>query len=79
VDYNDPFFIYLTCYHILAATGDSRATALLHQGYDLLQQDAAALDGTSRDRFLSVVPMHRNLLTAYTELQAKPDKETGKG
>ena len=74
--YNNPFFIYLTCYRVLAANGDSRATALLQQGYDLLQQDAAALDDDSRDRFLSVVPIHRNLVTAYTEMQAKADKET---
>jgi hypothetical protein len=76
--YNDPFFIYVTCYRVLVATGDSRATALLQQGYELLQQDAAALDENSRQRFLSAVPLHRTLVTAYMEMQAKADKETGR-
>ena len=69
--YNNPFFIYLTCYRVLAANGDSRAAALLQQGYDLLQQDAAALDDESRQRFLTAVPIHRDLVTAYTEMQAQ--------
>jgi predicted ATPase/DNA-binding SARP family transcriptional activator len=68
--YNDPFFIYVTCYRVLAANGDSRAAALLQQGYDLLQQGAAALGDDSRDRFLRGVPAHRSLVAAYAELQA---------
>ena len=74
--YNDPFLIYLACYRVLAATGDSRATAVLGQGYELLQQDAARLDSDSRQRFLSDVPIHRNLRTAYAEMQAQADKES---
>jgi tetratricopeptide (TPR) repeat protein len=76
--YNNPFLIYLTCYRVLAANCDSRASAVLQQGYDLLQQDAAALDDNSRDRFLSAVPIHRSLVTAYTEMQAKANKQTGR-
>ena len=65
--YNNPFSIYLPGYRVLAANGDNRAAALLRQGCDLLQQDAAALDEDSRDRFLSIAPIHRNLVTAYTQ------------
>ncbi|MCB0184186.1 MAG: AAA family ATPase, partial [Caldilineaceae bacterium] len=48
--YNNPYFIYLTCYRVLAASGDPRATTILRQGYELLQQDAAQLDEESRQR-----------------------------
>jgi tetratricopeptide (TPR) repeat protein len=74
--YNDPFAIYLTCYQVLSANGDLRAAALLQQGYDLLQQDAAALDDESRHRFLTAVPIHRDLVAAYMEMQAQADQAT---
>jgi tetratricopeptide (TPR) repeat protein len=74
--YNNPFSIYLTCFSVLATAGDSRGDAVLRQGYDLLQHDAAALDEPSRARFLSAVPVHRDLLTAYAEMQDKADKES---
>jgi len=60
-----PFFTYLTCYQILAANADPRANSLLHQAYDLLQQDAATLDERTRHCFLTAVPMHRALVAAY--------------
>ena len=69
--YNNPFFIYVTGYRVLAATGDSRAAALLEHGYALLHQDAAALDERSRQRFLRDVPLHHRLVTAYSEMQAQ--------
>ncbi|MCE7985033.1 MAG: hypothetical protein DYG89_27990 [Caldilinea sp. CFX5] len=65
--YNNPFFIYLTAYRVLAANDDPRAAPLLQQGYDLLQQAAAALDEESRRRFLAAVPSHRALVAAYDE------------
>jgi hypothetical protein len=67
--YNNPFFIYLTCYRVLVASADTRAATLLQQGYDLLQQVAAALDAENRQRFFTAVPLHCALVTAYTELQ----------
>ena len=69
--YHDPFFIYLTGYRVLVANGDPRAATLLQQGYDLLHQDAAALDAESRHRFLTAVPLHRDLVTAYRALSAQ--------
>ncbi|MEZ4734662.1 MAG: BTAD domain-containing putative transcriptional regulator [Caldilineaceae bacterium] len=74
--YNNPFFIYLTAYHALATTGDPRAVGILQQGYNLLQQDAAKLDEESRQRFLTAVPLHRDLLAAYNEMSAQRDKVT---
>lgn len=67
--YNDPYFIYLTCHRVLAANCDPRAVAVLQQGYDLLHQDAAPLDDESRQRFLSEVSIHRDLIAAYIEMQ----------
>ena len=74
--YNDPFFIYLTGYRVLVANGDPRAATLLQQGYDLLHQDAAVLDDESRQRFLTAVPLHRDLVAAYSEMHAQRDKVT---
>ncbi len=54
--FNTPFFAYLTCYQVLAVNADPRAALLLQQSYDLLQQDAAALDDETRQRFLEEVP-----------------------
>jgi predicted ATPase/DNA-binding SARP family transcriptional activator len=68
VGYNNPSFIYLTCCHVLAASGDPRTVTVLQHGYDLLQQDAANLDTTSRRLFLEEVPSHRALAAAYREL-----------
>ncbi|MCB0186713.1 MAG: hypothetical protein KDE31_20745, partial [Caldilineaceae bacterium] len=34
--YNNSFFIYLTGYHVLTASGDPRAATILRQGYELL-------------------------------------------
>lgn len=74
--YNNLFFTYLTCTRVLAATGDERAPTLLQQGYDLLQQDAATLDDESRHRFLTAVPIHRDLMMIYMEMQAQRDQVT---
>ncbi len=74
--YNNPFFIYLTAYHVLATTEDPRAVGILQQGYNLLQQDAAKLDEESRQRFLTAVPLHRDLLAAYSKMAARRDKVT---
>jgi predicted ATPase/DNA-binding SARP family transcriptional activator len=74
--YNNPFFIYLTCYRVLAANADPRAAVLLQQGYDLLQLDAASLGDAERHGFLSAVPIHRDLVKAYMEWRAPIGKVT---
>ena len=55
---------------VLTAIGDERAATLLQQGYALLQQDAAALDDETRQRFLTAVPLHRDLVAAYRAWRA---------
>jgi len=73
--YNEPFAIYLTCYRVLTALGDERAATLLQQGYDLLQQVAAALDDETRHRFLTAVPIHCELVAAYCAWQVPADRK----
>jgi predicted ATPase/DNA-binding SARP family transcriptional activator len=71
VGYNSPFFIYWTCYQLLAAHADARAITVLRQGYELLQQQAATLDDTTRQHFLTAVPLNCALVAAYEAWQAK--------
>jgi hypothetical protein len=40
----DPFRVYLTCYHVLKATGEARAEVILTTAHDLLQERAAKID-----------------------------------
>ena len=57
-----PFFTYLTCYRVLAANQDSRAQAILEQGWRLLLDDAVGLtDPALRRSFLEGVAVHREL------------------
>ncbi len=70
-----PFFTYLTCYRVLAANQDSRATAILEQGWRLLQEYAADILEPARQRdFLEAVKVHRELQALY---QASGEKGTG--
>jgi tetratricopeptide (TPR) repeat protein len=60
-----PFLIYLTCYRVLLARGDTRATKLLRVSYQLLEEQAARIgDETMRHSFLVNVACHRELLRA---------------
>jgi len=59
------FLIYLTCYEVLLAAGDSRAQAILDEGYSLLQGRASRLDKTWKNSFLENVPANRALLAAW--------------
>ena len=65
---DEPFYLYLTCSQILAATHDPRATMILQQGYDLLQQYAERItDDALRRSFWENVPIHAALRQAYDE------------
>ncbi len=72
--FSSPYFAYWIGYQVLAANRDSRADALLQQGYNLLQQDASALDDESRQCFLEAVPIQRALVAAYTEILTAQEK-----
>ena len=62
----DRFRIYLTCYQVLDASGDSRAREFLANAYYVLQTQASAIeDETIRDSFLTNVPSNRSLVAAF--------------
>ncbi len=62
----DPFQVYLTCYHILQAHQDDRATAMLRTAYATLQTVATHIDNDSTRRtFLENVPTHREIVNQY--------------
>lgn len=68
---DEPFFLYLTGYQLLAAAQDPRAPTILQQSYTLLQRYAEAITTDAlRQSFLENVPVHRALQQAYTALQA---------
>ncbi len=64
---DEPFRIYLTCYRVLQANRDPRATDLLGTAYHLLQAQAAKIkDPTWRRSFLENVDVHREIVTTFT-------------
>jgi predicted ATPase/DNA-binding SARP family transcriptional activator/Tfp pilus assembly protein PilF len=59
----DPFRVYLDCYHVLQAKGDDRGTAVLDFAADLLQEQANLLDDAELEKsFLENVPVNRQIL-----------------
>jgi tetratricopeptide (TPR) repeat protein len=67
---DEPFRVYLSCYQVLRAAGDSRAGDSLEAAYMLLRQraDRVAGSGARRD-FLERVPSHRALAEAWGAAQ----------
>ena len=69
---DEPFFLYLSCYQLLAAVQDPRAAASLQQGYAILQRYAEQITTDAlRQSFLENVPVHRTLQQAYTAWQTE--------
>jgi len=67
---DDPFGIYLTCYRILQACGDPRASQLLENAYQDLQEQAAKIeDEELRHSFLNNVATHREIMQEYNQPQ----------
>jgi tetratricopeptide (TPR) repeat protein len=63
---DEPFQVYLTCYHVLQARRDSRAPGLLQVAYELLQARAGNIsDEGLRRSFLENVPAHRKLMSEF--------------
>ncbi len=59
----EPLRVYLTCYRILCAAGDQRATPLAVQMQTELQRQAALIsDPDLRESFLTQVPYHRAIM-----------------
>jgi hypothetical protein len=66
-----PFQIYLTCYNVLNAAQDARASDFLSQGHQKMQERAIAIvDETSRKMFLENVAAHRQLAEAFEKLSS---------
>ncbi len=60
---DDPFWVYLTCYHGLAAIQDGRAPAFLDRAQQLLRDRAVKIsDESLRRSFLENIPSHRALI-----------------
>ncbi len=69
-DTDEPFRIYLTCYQVLRACGDSRARPLLEYAYCMLQSRAAELrDDNLQRSFLWEVAAHREISEEYRAAQ----------
>lgn len=75
--FDEPFQVYLTCYTVLAAHQDPRATPRLTAAHELLTAYAnRLLDPAVRRSFLENVAIHRDLQAAYTTAQASGDQGT---
>ncbi len=73
--FDEPFQVYLTCYTVLAAHQDERAATILATAHELLTRYAERiLDPAVRRTFLENVAIHRELVEAYTKLQAQAAK-----
>lgn len=65
---DQPFAVYLTCYRVLDAIGDSRALEVLLEGHrQLLEYADRIVDGPRRRSFLENVTAHRELRRAYED------------
>ncbi len=62
----EPMRVHLTCYQVLQAAGDPRASQVLKTAYQDLQSQAAHIaDESARRVFLEKVTTHRQLVLAY--------------
>ncbi len=62
----EPFQVYLTCYHVLRAGQDPRARVVLEKAHRLLQEQAAKIsDEAMRRSFLENVSAHREIVAEW--------------
>ncbi len=61
-----PFWIYLTCYKVLHASGDPRARTILNTAHDLLQERASRIaDAELQRSYLENVPAHLEIVREW--------------
>ncbi len=61
--------VYLTCYRVLRANRDPRATTVLGTAYTLLQEEAAKIeDEALRESFLENLPVRSELVAEFAKL-----------
>jgi len=66
----EPVWVCLISYQVLAVTEDPRARDVLEVGYNLLMERAAMIeDGVTRRSFLENVPANREIIEAWEHLQ----------
>ncbi|MCP4536398.1 MAG: tetratricopeptide repeat protein [Chloroflexi bacterium] len=64
---DEPFRIYLTCYHVLCANQDSAARDILNKAHCFLQEQAVKIsDGEMRRSFLENVAAHREIVREFS-------------
>jgi len=62
----EPFRVYLTCYHVLRTDQNAQAWTVLNTAYWLLQEQAAKItDEEMRRSFLENVAAHREIIEAW--------------
>jgi DNA-binding SARP family transcriptional activator/predicted ATPase len=67
----EPFRLYLTCYRVLQAGQDPRATDVLATAHRRLQERAAKIeDDRLRHSFLENVPAHRELVREFQKVRS---------
>ena len=67
VDGTDAQLISVTCFQVLARTGDARAASVLGAAHAKLQAKAATISDTElRRSFLNGIPEHREFVAAWT-------------
>ena len=67
---DEPFRVYLTCYHVLRANQDLRAQEILVTAHRLLQEQAAKIsDEEMRRSFLENVAAHREIVEEMRTLK----------
>jgi tetratricopeptide (TPR) repeat protein len=77
VGLDEPFQIYLTCYHTLVANADPRALTVLQRGtQELFRYAKLIADPTLRRSFLEDVPTHHALHQAYLATTGATEADT---
>lgn len=62
----DLFWVYLTCYEVLAGVGDDRADTVLQTAYDRLQSRARSIpDIVKKQRFLEEIAVHHRIISLW--------------
>ena len=69
----DDLRLLLTCYEVLAALGDERATEFCAMANRRLQARAELLEPSDRDAFLYNVRMNRAIREAWQSVQRATD------
>ncbi len=64
----EPFRVFLTCYQVLQATDDPRASQILAVAYQQLRSRADKIvDQAARQHFLEDIPYHRQITDAWEQ------------